>query len=639
MDILYSAYVGSTSSWSIVARNVISNLLTLGNKIRVSSTNGWENVPSEIVSLASTQLTDPVFLGYTVPHRLPAIPQKSRFLIYNYESSLLPSGWASIINQHAQLVFPASAYAANILRDNGVISDKIVVLPYGVDTTVFSPNVPPAIPRDKFNFLYCAIPHVRKGIDLLLRAYYEAFDANDAVRLILKTSRRTAPPQSFVIDIDKTIANAKALFPGKNLPEVMVIDHTYHNLSSLYTSASAYVAPSRSEGFGMTPLEAMACGVPVIASAYGGHLDFLNSDNSYPVLTREVEATHQMQYWQYQRGAKIGEPDVQDLRDKMIYVYSNYESTVDVIRNGLATVKKYNWKDIIVGLDATMRDSLGVAKSNKIIPPIKGKVVTTLSSAAKIAMTPGNANKIDRANARKILKGSAANSLTTPGQHSVVVAANSLPAKATKQKILQQAVVLNTMNISPKTPSTALPKPPLPINQPTTQDSTVVLSAPRDYIFLYNGITNDKYSYIRALSSAIGNTRGMYVIDGASSPSSSVGVLREVFSSRSIKYAAKCKAVAAEATVVVHLSDLPVCEYYLRAIMPAYEIYYITDLPIDRVNFAALPRGKTTVILNALPENHSYSNQIETEGCVYVDTFDVDPETLVNLQFTQGMIL
>ena len=51
--------------------------------------------------------------------------------------------------------------------------------------------------------------------------------------------------------------------------------------SELSAGASAYVSLHRGEGLGLTIAEAMAMGVPAIATAYGGNLDFMRDANSH----------------------------------------------------------------------------------------------------------------------------------------------------------------------------------------------------------------------------------------------------------------------------------------------------------------------------------------------------------------------
>ena len=58
-------------------------------------------------------------------------------------------------------------------------------------------------------------------------------------------------------------------------------------MPALYRAADCFVLPTRGEGFGRPLLEAMAAGVPVIATRWGGHTDFLDDQHAYLV---EVEA-------------------------------------------------------------------------------------------------------------------------------------------------------------------------------------------------------------------------------------------------------------------------------------------------------------------------------------------------------------
>ncbi len=51
----------------------------------------------------------------------------------------------------------------------------------------------------------------------------------------------------------------------------------------IFASADAFVLPSRGEGWGLPLMEAMSMGLPTIATAFGGNLDFMNGTNSYLV--------------------------------------------------------------------------------------------------------------------------------------------------------------------------------------------------------------------------------------------------------------------------------------------------------------------------------------------------------------------
>ena len=62
-------------------------------------------------------------------------------------------------------------------------------------------------------------------------------------------------------------------------------------LTGLLRTADCYLSPHRAEGFGLTLLEAMSLGKPVVATNYSGNVDFMTSDNSYPVDYRLVALT------------------------------------------------------------------------------------------------------------------------------------------------------------------------------------------------------------------------------------------------------------------------------------------------------------------------------------------------------------
>jgi glycosyltransferase involved in cell wall biosynthesis len=72
-------------------------------------------------------------------------------------------------------------------------------------------------------------------------------------------------------------------------------------------SLDAYASLHRSEGFGLTCAEAMATGIPVIATGYSGNMEFMNADNSLLVPFRVIETTRP--YGAYPAGSRWAQPD------------------------------------------------------------------------------------------------------------------------------------------------------------------------------------------------------------------------------------------------------------------------------------------------------------------------------------------
>ncbi len=79
---------------------------------------------------------------------------------------------------------------------------------------------------------------------------------------------------------------------------------------ALINAADGYLSPHRSEGFGLTILESMRLGKPVIATAYSGNMDFMTPENSFPLSYRLV--TLERDYGPYMRGASWADPDLDE---------------------------------------------------------------------------------------------------------------------------------------------------------------------------------------------------------------------------------------------------------------------------------------------------------------------------------------
>jgi glycosyltransferase involved in cell wall biosynthesis len=140
---------------------------------------------------------------------------------------------------------------------------RIGVVPNVVDTTFF---VPPPVPRRKlpFRILTVALLSPIKGIDTLLKAFAQAFNRNDEV----------------VLEIGGDGPQKKAL---QDLAKNLHIEHQVRFLGLLSREqvraamwrANIFALPSYVETFGVVLIEAMAVGLPVIATSCGGPEDFI----------------------------------------------------------------------------------------------------------------------------------------------------------------------------------------------------------------------------------------------------------------------------------------------------------------------------------------------------------------------------
>ena len=162
-------------------------------------------------------------------------------------------------------------------------------------------------------FLYCFDANStleRKNPGALLDAFQAAFTRGSrgaAVRLTLK-----------ITYANKTALPAARLYEAAARDDrVTILDRTMTDaqLHALIASASVYVSPHRSEGLGLTVVEAMAAGVPVIATPFGGVEEFVSADAAFPVDYRLVELPED--YPPYPRGFVWADPDVDSLARRL----------------------------------------------------------------------------------------------------------------------------------------------------------------------------------------------------------------------------------------------------------------------------------------------------------------------------------
>ena len=146
----------------------------------------------------------------------------------------------------------------------------------------------------------------RKNPEGVVDAFCKAFQDTrhaERVRLVLKIGDMHRPDHS--ARVEKLVRKAREsglaiYFDDRRLPREAML--------RLIAEADCYVSLHRAEGFGYTMAEAMAYGVPVIASGYSGNLEYMTPDNSFLVPCEETFV--KSPDGPFQCGSTWGEPDI-----------------------------------------------------------------------------------------------------------------------------------------------------------------------------------------------------------------------------------------------------------------------------------------------------------------------------------------
>jgi glycosyltransferase involved in cell wall biosynthesis len=348
----------------------------LGHGFYPISTNGFNNSffnkekmlqsTLGLEKLKKNNIPIDIDLTYTVPNNFSQrfLPNsKAKCAIYNYETfNPNGNGWVENWKNYYHLAdyyFPSSNFSAEIFIKNGVPAEKVFVIPHGVDIKIFNTNIPPTKLKTNKKFKFCSVvaPHYRKNIDTMLGAYCKAFTAKDDVCLVLKTkvyrhsdglydaTKNPNGRKGFEIvigDIFKELYNKY----GSNMPEVELVDGHVDNIASIYNACDAHISTTGAEGFYMPGLEVQACGLINIAPRYSGHLDFMNGGNALLINTELREAKREEQYWTYNKGSKIGQPDVNHTAELMQRAVKEKDELLKKFKPEMEKmVKEYSWQN------------------------------------------------------------------------------------------------------------------------------------------------------------------------------------------------------------------------------------------------------------------------------------------------------
>jgi glycosyltransferase involved in cell wall biosynthesis len=211
--------------------------------------------------------------------------------------------------QDADYIMTLSSFARQSFIDQGILPQKVLMVPCGSDVEYFSSTMilPPQKP--KFRVIVVGLVSLRKGIQNVLQAWDKLNVPEHESELLIVG----ALTKDFTSIAPRLRIPVNVIFTGP-------VDR--QTLRGLYQQASLFVLPSLEDGFGMVIGEAMASGLPVICSTASAGPE---------LITDKIH------------GFLIQPGDIAGLTEKIEWCYSHRDESVEMGLQGQKHIPSFSW--------------------------------------------------------------------------------------------------------------------------------------------------------------------------------------------------------------------------------------------------------------------------------------------------------
>ena len=198
-------------------------------------------------------------------------------LVFTSASQRKHSAWTKFLIRQMDAVIATSAKTA------GYLEVPNTVIMHGIDCDIFRPAEDKAQakracgldPELRYVGCFGRVRH-QKGTDMFVDAMIELLPARTDLAAVI-AGRATAKH----IDFENGL---KAKVKEAGLADRILFVGEHKNIADWYRTLDLFVAPQRWEGFGLTPLEAMATAVPVVATDVGAFSELVTEGETGAVI-------------------------------------------------------------------------------------------------------------------------------------------------------------------------------------------------------------------------------------------------------------------------------------------------------------------------------------------------------------------
>lgn len=326
-QILYHAYINATG-YSIAAQDYILAMKHVDPalQIKLRYVNAAIKIgvsPNRQQLFAAMQkLKDEehqVSVYHTIPHLYKRVPTAQKHVgVCLFETINPPKSWVNMMNQ-MDAIITASDFNKNIFATNGV-AKPINVVPHAFDPRLFHKDVQAIGRYRQFTFLAMGTWKTRKNWDVLIKAFYDGFERKDNVCLLIKTDK----PKELAAEVVRIKRTGS--WRSKETGPIYTEEKTncsFEDIPAFMKKGDVYICASLGEGFGLPGLHAMALGIPVITTKFGGALQYAKPETCTYIEPKSYKTYPTMD--RIPQFANCIWPVIQmeDVRDVMRQVYEN----------------------------------------------------------------------------------------------------------------------------------------------------------------------------------------------------------------------------------------------------------------------------------------------------------------------------
>lgn len=325
LKIHFKGEVGDNQSWGISTIGNVQGFLAQDCDVVVESTQNYGNIPAEVEECTKLQwkTTPDVYIRQGLAKSMDELqfvdPAIKRISLSCWDSSLVDKKTADFHNKYADAVFALSSFTRDAFRDAGVVV-PIHIGGQGFDEKVFYPAK--TRERDEFVFLTVAVAQGRKGTHALIHAFEKALGDVKGAKLIIKSNS-----WGNLKDYGTKVKNIEKIYE----------EYSREELADLYRRSDCFVLPTEGDSFALPGIEAMATGLPLIITNFGGPCDYCTWNTGYPVKFKMKKAG-------YLPGFQAT-PDEDDLANNLYHVFKfQKEAQGRGLYGGHVARSRWTWK-------------------------------------------------------------------------------------------------------------------------------------------------------------------------------------------------------------------------------------------------------------------------------------------------------